>query len=317
MIEKALSGDVRAMARLISEVENETARSEKIMREIYPHTGKAHIIGVTGSPGSGKSSLVNRMIASFRGQGKTVGIIAVDPSSPFSGGAILADRIRMQEHSGDPDVYIRSMGSRGSLGGLSKSTYEGALILDACGKDIVIVETVGVGQSEIDVVKIADTVCLVLVPGMGDDMQIMKAGIMEIADLFVINKSDRDGADKVAAEVQLMLKMFHDGTGWYQPVTLTSAETGSGLEELSDTIERHRRYLETSEEGELRLKRRLQWEVEEIVRRRIAKATELAWDRRQEESVLENLYRKETDPYRVAQDVLVSALDEVRSGQYV
>nr|WP_321503534.1 methylmalonyl Co-A mutase-associated GTPase MeaB [uncultured Dethiosulfovibrio sp.] len=317
MIDKALSGDVRAIARLISEVENETSRSEEIMRSIYPHTGKAHIIGVTGSPGSGKSSLVNKMIGTLRRQGKTVGVIAVDPSSPFSGGAILADRIRMQEHSGDPGVYIRSMGSRGSLGGLSKTTYEGALVLDACGKDVVIVETVGVGQSEIDIVRIADTVCLVLVPGMGDDMQIMKAGIMEIADLFVINKADREGADKVAAEVRLMIKMFHTGEGWTQPVHMTSAATGSGLDELQDIIEDHLKHMRSSEEGADRLRKRLQWEVEEIVRRRIAKITESAWEERREGRIIEELYNRETDPYSVAQDVLNGALTKIRSGQLV
>ncbi|NCC96383.1 MAG: methylmalonyl Co-A mutase-associated GTPase MeaB [Synergistales bacterium] len=315
MIDKALSGDVRAIARLISEVESETPRSEEIMRAMYPHTGRAHIIGVTGSPGSGKSSLVSKMIGTLRRQGKTVGVIAVDPSSPFSGGAILADRIRMQEHSGDPGVYIRSMGSRGSLGGLSKTTYEGALILDACGKDVVIIETVGVGQSEIDIVRIADTVCLVLVPGMGDDMQIMKAGIMEIADLFVINKADREGADKVAAEVRLMIKMFHTGDGWIQPVKMTSAATGAGLDELHDTIEGHLKHVRSSEEGAERLRKRLQWEVEEIVRRRIAKITESAWRERREERVIEKLLNKETDPYRVAQEVLDSAMGDFRSGQ--
>lgn len=304
MIDKALSGDVRAMARIISEVENETPRSDEIMKAIYPHTGKAQIIGVTGSPGSGKSTLVNRMISEFRAQGKTVGIIAVDPSSPFSGGAILADRIRMQEHSGDSGVYIRSMGSRGSLGGLSKSTYEGALILDACGKDVVIIETVGVGQSEIDVVKIADTVCLVLVPGMGDDMQIMKAGIMEIADVFVVNKSDREGADKIASEVRLMVKMFHDEKSWIQPINMTSAYKGTGLEDLVQTVNRHKEYLESSDEGSYRLRKRLQWEVEEIIRRNIAKLTESKWREKRDGEVMNRLIHRETDPYSIADDVL-------------
>ena len=315
MIDKALSGDVRAMARIISEVENDTSRSDEIMRSIYPHTGKAQIIGVTGSPGSGKSTLVNRMITEFRAQGKTVGIIAVDPSSPFSGGAILADRIRMQEHSGDSGVYIRSMGSRGSLGGLSKSTYEGALILDACGKDVVIIETVGVGQSEIDVVKIADTVCLVLVPGMGDDMQIMKAGIMEIADVFVINKSDREGADKIASEVRLMVKMFHDEKSWIQPINMTSAYKGTGLEELVQTINKHKEHMETSDEGSYRLKKRLQWEVEEIISRNIAKMTESTWRQKQNGDVMNRLIRRETDPYSIAEDVLKEIFGGIEQGQ--
>ena len=309
LVERGLGGDIRAIARLISEVENETERADQIMKEIYSHTGKAHLIGITGSPGAGKSTLTNKLISRYRAQGKKVGVVAVDPSSPFSGGAILADRIRMQEHSGDSGVYIRSMGSRGSLGGLSRSTYESALILDACGYDTVIVETVGVGQSEIDIVRVADTVCLVLVPGMGDDMQIMKAGIMEIADLFVVNKADREGTERLAAEIRLMLKMFGGSSEWEQPLHLTVAQNGKGVDELVEGIESHRRFLASSELGKKRRELRVQWETEEIMRRKIAARVEKEW-----KGLLENtdeadkLRNREIDPYTVSSELLNKVL---------
>ncbi len=227
LINKALAGDTRAIARIISLIENDDPVADGILRRIYPLTGKAMVIGITGSPGAGKSTLTDKLIESFRKKGKSVGIIAVDPSSPFSGGAILADRIRMQRHTGDQGVYIRSMGTRGSLGGLSRGTREAVLLLDACGKDVIIIETVGVGQSEVDIIKIADTVCVVLVPGMGDDIQIMKAGIMEIANVFAINKADKPGVDRVAAEVRLMLELVRDKP-WTPPVHLTVAENAPG-----------------------------------------------------------------------------------------
>ena len=197
LLERALAGDTRSIGRLISLVEADSPASKEIMKTVYPKTGGAQVIGITGSPGAGKSTFVNRLIAQFRAEGKQVGVIAIDPSSPFTGGAILGDRLRMQDHAIEEGVFIRSMGSRGNLGGVSRGTHEGALILDACGFDVVIIETVGVGQSEVDIVKIADTVCLILTPGMGDDVQIMKAGIMEIADVFVVNKADKEGADKM------------------------------------------------------------------------------------------------------------------------
>ena len=194
LLTRAFDGDPRSIGRLISLVEAESPESKEIMKKIYPRTGKAHVIGITGSPGAGKSTFVNRLISQFKAEGKKVGVIAIDPSSPFTGGAILGDRLRMQDHAVEEGVFIRSMGSRGNLGGVSRGTHEAALILDACGFDAVIIETVGVGQSEVDIVKIADTVCLILTPGMGDDVQIMKAGIMEIADVFVVNKADKSGS---------------------------------------------------------------------------------------------------------------------------
>ncbi len=299
LVEKALQGDPRSMARLISMVESESPFAENLMKAVYPYSGKAHIIGVTGSPGSGKSTLLDKLIGELKKKGKTVGVIAVDPSSPFSGGAVLGDRLRMQGHSLDRDVFIRSMGTRGSLGGLSRATYEAALILDACGKDVVLIETVGVGQSEIDIVKIADTVCLVLVPGMGDDIQVMKAGIMEIADIFVVNKSDKEGAERVATEVNMMLDLLPDRT-WRAPVVSTVAERGEGIDALCGKIEQHRNHLRETDEGRTRKYYRLEVEVEEILSREIARIVERAWEEEKTTELLEKLADRKIDPYTVA-----------------
>ncbi|NLO55637.1 MAG: methylmalonyl Co-A mutase-associated GTPase MeaB [Thermovirga sp.] len=303
IIGKALQGDPRSIARLITAIESETDRSRQIMQSIYPCTGKAHLIGVTGSPGAGKSTFLDKLISSMMAAGQSVGVIAVDPSSPFTGGAVLGDRLRMQRHSLDPGVFIRSMGSRGSLGGLSRGTYEAALILDACGKDVVLIETVGVGQSEIDIVKIADTVALLLVPGMGDDIQIMKAGIMEIADVFIVNKADRDGSERVVREVNIMLDL-QAGKEWRPPVIPTVAESGEGIENAAESLSEHKRYLAGSAEGKRRKRRRLRLEVEEIVKREIAKVAEKAWDDHITAGILEDLDLRRTDPYSVADDLL-------------
>jgi len=303
IIERALKGDPRSIARLITVVESENDRAKEIMKKIYPHTGKAHMIGVTGSPGAGKSTFLDKLISSMMASGLTVGVIAVDPSSPFTGGAVLGDRLRMQQHSLDPGVFIRSMGTRGSLGGLSRGTYEAALILDACGKDIVLIETVGVGQSEIDIVKIADTVALLLVPGMGDDIQIMKAGIMEIADVFIVNKADRDGSERVVREVNIMLDL-QTGKDWRPPVIPTVAESGEGVELAAGALSEHREFLASSDEGRRRKHRRLRLEVEEILKREIAKIAEEAWDSRIGGDVLDDLASRRKDPYTVADDLL-------------
>ena len=309
LIAKALDGDHRSIARLISLVESESPQAEHIMRKIYPHSGKAHIIGLTGSPGAGKSTLADKVIADFKGRGKTVGVIAVDPSSPFTGGAILGDRLRMQQHAVDPDVFIRSMGTRGSLGGLSRSTQEAALILDACGKDVVIIETVGVGQSEVDIVKIADTVGLILVPGMGDDIQVMKAGIMEIADVFIVNKADRDGADRVSNEVNMMLDLL-GMRPWRPPVLKTIAERGEGVQEVVSEMVRHADFLRVSEEGRRRKWQRLGMEVEEILRREIASLVESAWKKEISPELFESLAERKTNPYEVAERVLGNILTD-------
>ena len=303
LVQKALDGDHRSIARLISLVENESPFASQIMAHLYAYTGKAHIIGVTGSPGAGKSTLLDKLISSFKGMGKKIGVIAVDPTSPFSGGAILGDRLRMQDHALDADVFIRSMGTRGSLGGLSRAAYEAAMILDACGKDVIFIETVGVGQSEVDIVKIADTVCLLLVPGMGDDVQVMKAGIMEIADIFVINKADRDGADRLAAEVNIMLDLYGK-KAWRPPVIKTIAETGEGIDELSKALLDHRQYLSKSDEGKKRFYSRIKMEVEEILKREIAKVVEERWKECCNDELISALCAKRIDPYTVAGRIL-------------
>lgn len=303
LINKALAGDTRAIARIISLIENGDPVADAIMRRIYPLTGKAMVIGITGSPGAGKSTLTDKLIESFRKKGKTVGIIAVDPSSPFSGGAILADRIRMQRHTGDAGVYIRSMGTRGSLGGLSRGTREAVLLLDACGKDVIIIETVGVGQSEVDIIKIADTVCVVLVPGMGDDIQIMKAGIMEIANVFAINKADKPGVDRVAAEVRLMLDLVKEKP-WTPPVHLTVAENGTGVEEFAESIAKHHEFIKNSAEGVRFEFRRLSSEVEDILLKNLSRKAEKIWKNHKNDEVMEDLVARKINPYSVAAEVL-------------
>ena len=303
LLERALAGDTRSIGRLISLVEADSPTSKEIMKAVYPKTGRAQVIGITGSPGAGKSTFVNRLIAQFRAEGKQVGVIAIDPSSPFTGGAILGDRLRMQDHAVEEGVFIRSMGSRGNLGGVSRGTHEGALILDACGFDVVIIETVGVGQSEVDIVKIADTVCLILTPGMGDDVQIMKAGIMEIADVFVVNKSDKEGADKVAADVQVMLKMLGERE-WVPPVALVSSNKNTGIDEVKDIIKNHSAYLHNSEEGKRRRWSQLEMEVEAILRGEISLLVENAWTERRTDSLMDELSSRKSDPYTLAGELI-------------
>lgn len=303
LLNNALKGDPRSIGRLISLVEADTPSAKEIMKQIYPRTGSAKVIGITGSPGAGKSTFVDRLIEQFQREGKRVGVIAIDPSSPFTGGAILGDRLRMQSHALNENVFIRSMGSRGHLGGVSRSTHEAALILDACGFDVVLIETVGVGQSEVDIIKIADTVVLVLVPGMGDDVQIMKAGIMEIADTFVVNKADKEGADKVAADVQVMLKMLKE-KDWIPPVTLVSSQNNTGIEEVKNILNDHWNYLHNSDEGKKRRFIQLEMEVEAVLRGEISILTEKVWKRRKNTGVLEDLAVRNTDPYTLAGEMI-------------
>jgi LAO/AO transport system kinase len=246
------NGNVRALSRAISTVENRTRESTELLKALFPFSGKALLMGLTGSPGAGKSTLVDQVAHEYRKQGKTIGIVAVDPTSPFSGGAILGDRIRMQSHHADAGIYIRSMATRGSLGGLASTTADVATVLDASGRDLVMIETVGVGQAEVDIVRLADVTIVVLVPGMGDDVQTIKAGIMEIADIFVINKSDRDGAERVEREIRAMqsLAMRHDD--WIPPIVKTVASEGTGITELLAAIEKYREYLEQSGQAQAR-----------------------------------------------------------------
>lgn len=303
LLNNAFKGDPRSIGRLISLVEADTPSAKEIMKQIYPRTGKAKVIGITGSPGAGKSTFVDRLIEQFKTDNMKVGVIAIDPSSPFTGGAILGDRLRMQSHALDEGVFIRSMGSRGHLGGVSRATHEAALILDACGFDVVLIETVGVGQSEVDIIKIADTVVLVLVPGMGDDVQIMKAGIMEIADTFVVNKADKEGADKVAADVQVMLKMLKEKE-WVPPVTLVSSQNNTGIEEVKNNLNEHWNFLHTSTEGKRRRFIQLEMEVEAILRGEISILTEKIWKKRKDTGILEDLASRKADPYTLAAELI-------------
>jgi LAO/AO transport system kinase len=243
---KVRAGDVRAISRAITAIENHSAEAEELLRQLFPHTGGAYLTGVTGAPGTGKSTLVDRLAAYHRKRQDRVGVIAVDPTSPYSGGAILGDRIRMQGHASDTGIFIRSMATRGFLGGLARSTAEVALLLDAAGKRQVLIETVGVGQDEIDIVRLADCVVVVLVPGLGDDIQNMKAGLMEIGDIFVLNKADREGADRLGEQLNAMLSLVMPRDGWHPPVIRTVATENRGVEELASTVEKFRKHFEAS-----------------------------------------------------------------------
>jgi LAO/AO transport system kinase len=249
-IARLRSGDPRALARAISIVENRAAGWSELLKALFPHTGKARVIGITGAPGAGKSTLVDQLARHYRSkkENSTVGIIAVDPTSPYTGGAILGDRIRMQDHYSDPGIYIRSMATRGSLGGLARATADAATVLDASGRDLIMIETVGVGQDEIDIVRLADVTVVMLVPGMGDDVQTIKAGIMEIADIFVINKSDREGAERVEREIRAMQSLatrtlVTNNDQWTPPIVKTVASEGAGTKQLAEAIADYEAYL--------------------------------------------------------------------------
>jgi LAO/AO transport system kinase len=306
-VAEILQGTPLAISRLITWLENEDVRARPIMEELYPHTGNAYIFGLTGSPGTGKSTLTDGVAWQLRQRNLTVGIVAVDPSSPFTGGALLGDRIRMARHSEDKGVFIRSMATRGALGGLAQFTQGATKVLDASGKDFVIIETVGVGQDEVDVMRVADTTCVVLVPGMGDVIQSMKAGIMEIADIYVVNKSDRPGADQLYSEV--MYRVDQDvhmkGKKWVPPIIKTIAVEGKGDDELLDAIMLHRKYLEES--GELVEKRRdrtrqetlqmIHYELFRFIKERLYKNDQI-------EKMVEEIMNHRSSPYNVVEQVV-------------
>lgn len=244
------AGDVRAISRAITAIENHQPQAEELLQRLFAQTGRAYLTGVTGAPGTGKSTLVDRLAAFYRKQDEQVGVIAVDPTSPYTGGAILGDRIRMQSHASDTGMFIRSMATRGFMGGLARTTAEVALLLDAAGKQEVLIETVGVGQDEIDIVRLADCVLVVMVPGMGDDIQNMKAGLMEIGDIFVLNKADREGADRLEQQLLAMLSLVMPRDGWHPPVVRTIASENEGIEGLAEAIVKFRKLFETSGERE-------------------------------------------------------------------
>jgi LAO/AO transport system kinase len=256
------SGDVRTLARAISTVENRAPGWSELLKALFPHSGKARVLGLTGPPGAGKSTLVDQLARFYRKQDRKVGIVAVDPTSPYTGGAILGDRIRMQEHFSDPGIYIRSMATRGSLGGLARTTADVTTVLDASGRDLIMIETVGVGQDEVDIVRLADITILILVPGMGDDVQTIKAGIMEIADIFVINKSDRDGAEHVEREIRTLQSLATRHDGWVPPIVKTVASQGTGIQELAAAISNYEAYLQ---KGNLALNRSVENWQERLV----------------------------------------------------
>ena len=310
LAERVVAGDVRAIARAISLVEDDDPASAELIRSIYHRTGRAYLVGVTGPPGAGKSTLVDRITAELRtrhGAGFAIGIVAVDPTSPFTGGAVLGDRLRMQGHATDEGVFIRSMATRGHLGGLARATSDAAVVLDAAGRDIVIIETVGVGQDEVEIVQTADVSVVTLVPGLGDDIQALKAGIMEIGDIFVVNKADREGADRLVSAIEANLSLHPYPPGeWRPPIVKTVATTGDGVGELIDAIESFR--AQSARSLADRRRARAEYRLRELaavgfmshLERKVLQAGEL-------EQVVDRIARREVDPYTAANDLVARA----------
>jgi len=352
LIKGVLRGDRRFIAKTITLIENDLPESQKVVSLLYPKTGKAHIVGVTGPPGSGKSTLIQKLVEELRRRRKTVGIVAVDPSSPFTGGAFLGDRVRMQEHSTDEGVFIRSMATRGSAGALAKATKDAVRVLDASGKDVVVVETVGAGQSEVEIIKVAHTVVVVLAPGLGDEIQAIKAGMMEIGDIFVVNKADRENVNKTVVvvlapglgdeiqaikagmmeigdifvvnkadrenvnkamiDIEAMLNMNPEKEKWKPPIIKTTAITGEGIAKLLDKIGQHKKCLETGA-VESRLRKRVETELVEAIKEKVAEAIFTDLKQRSElKKIVEKIMAKETDPYSAADVLLAKRLKQIK-----
>lgn len=302
LVARLLAGDRRALARIVTLIENQAPDIRSLLADLHRHGGHAHIVGLTGSPGAGKSTLVMQLTRELRRRGQRVGIVAVDPSSPFTGGAILGDRIRMQELSGDPNVFIRSMASRGSLGGLASSTRDVVRALDAAGFDTVIIETVGAGQAEVEIVRAAQSVIVVTVPGMGDDIQAIKAGILEIADIFVVNKADRPGADQTAAELRMLLSLDaqrHEHA-WRVPIIKTSAATGEGVADVADTLAAHRESLQSSGMLASRSGRQARSEMLALLHQALLDRIETTVGADEWARLIEEVVERTTDPYSAA-----------------
>ena len=331
LVERVAAGDVRAAARLMRDLEDGIPAARETLRTLFPRTGRAYVVGLTGAPGAGKSSLTDRLIGHHRAAGRTVGVVAVDPTSPFSGGAILGDRIRMQDHALDPGVFIRSLATRGHLGGLSRATAEVVQVLDAMGKDVVLVETVGVGQDEIEVAELAHTVVVVAVPGMGDDVQAIKAGVLEIADVFAVNKADREGADRAVRDLQSMLELRrstatrpglehderhqlrqvgawdpHDPGFWEPPIVKTVATRGEGIGELAAAVESHRRHLESTGQRAARELARARAAFVSMLRDRLLEGAleRLAAEQGHLDEIAARIASRSADPYALADELV-------------
>lgn len=326
-IDALLAGDRLALARAITQVENEAASAPALLRALYPHTGRAHIIGITGPPGTGKSTLVTALAQQYRKAGFTVGIVAVDPTSPFTGGALLGDRVRMRALSGDPGLFVRSMATRGALGGLSKTTADVVIVLDAAGFDRILVETVGVGQAEVEVARTAHTTVVVEAPGLGDEIQAIKAGILEIADLLVVNKADLAGVERTVKALELMLELRRGGVtrvehhgqlltvampgaatgeGWTTPLTKTVAATGEGVEQLRQQIDEHRNWLHATGQWAVRERIRIAHTLEQILRAELARRVAAQLTVAGLDEVIEAIRRRTSDPYTVAERLLAN-----------
>ena len=314
IVEKIVAGDVRTVARLIRDIDDGMPEVREVLKDLYPHTGKAYVIGITGAPGVGKSTLVDQMLAHLRKRDKTVGVLAVDPTSPFSGGAILGDRVRMQRHSMDQGVFIRSLATRGHFGGLTQSTRSAIDVLDAMGKDYILVETVGVGQDEVDVVRSAHTTVIVVIPGMGDDIQAIKAGILEIGDIFLINKADREGCDKTMSDLRLMIEMDqkkYDRGAWKPPILKIQAVFDKGVAEFIDEIDKHARYLADTVGGlDFRAsKTKVRQELVEMIKARlIEEIIDGLTESGDFDRAVESIIKGKIDPYTACENLVLPTL---------